>query len=333
MHINKKSLENFFLVFSLTLFLCVVIMPRAVSHFLVPDTKAETIQVYMKKTEELYQDILKDAEKGKTKNITDYSFTMLADSTFLQDSAFTEALLYNTPFLMKWTETTNSLFPGVTKMEFYGRSEGFTNQHIAEAEKKADEITAYINSRNCSSDRWEVTELLGYTREYAHYLMQDENFEENMTKKFAHEAWSCLISGEPVCDGYSRAVEMICEKLDVPCICVIMPGTAEKPGHQWNLIYLDGHWYHADFTNSHINWRSRVDFMKYMEKYPPDIAYTKYLEDSLAETFFYLEYEDENFFLVTNDVIRKHFSYDAESAALLIEAKYPELLEDYLKDL
>ena len=95
MHINKKSLENFFLVFSLTLFLCVVIMPRAVSHFLVPDTKAETIQIYMEKTEELYQDILKDAEKGKTKNITDYSFTMLADSTFLQDSAFTEALLYN----------------------------------------------------------------------------------------------------------------------------------------------------------------------------------------------------------------------------------------------
>ena len=53
MHINKKSLENFFLVFSLTLFLCVVIMPRAVSHFLVPDTKAETIQIYMEKTEEL----------------------------------------------------------------------------------------------------------------------------------------------------------------------------------------------------------------------------------------------------------------------------------------
>ena len=51
MHINKKSLENFFLVFSLTLFLCVVIMPRAVSPFLVPDTIADTFQIYMKKTE------------------------------------------------------------------------------------------------------------------------------------------------------------------------------------------------------------------------------------------------------------------------------------------
>ncbi len=243
---NKNSFDNFLLSFALVLFLCIVIVPRAVSHFLVPDTPAETIQVYIEKIDELYKDILKDAEKGKTKNITEYSFTMLTDSAFLQDPAFTDALLCNTPFLMNRTETTHPLFPGITKMDFCGRSKGFTNQHISEAEKKADEVTAYINSRNCSSERWEVTELLGYTRNNARYLTQDENFEENKTKKFAHEAWSCLISGEPVCDGYSRAVEMICEKLDVPCICVRMPGTAEKPGHRWNLIYLDGHWYHAD---------------------------------------------------------------------------------------
>ena len=330
---KHKPFDHYLLAFSLTLFLCVVIAPRAISYFLVPDTQAETIRVYMEKTDELYQDILKDAEKGKTKSITEYSFTMLANSTFLQTPAFDDAILCNTPFLMKTTETTHPLFPGISKVTFYGRSEGFTNQHIAETEKKADEITAHINRCNCSNDHWEVLELLRYTRDYAHYLTQDENFEENMTKKFAHEAWSCLISGEPVCDGYSRAVELICEKLDVPCICVRMPGTAEKAGHRWNLIYLDGHWYHADFTNSHINWPSRVNFIDYMEKYPPEIAYSKYLEDSLAETFFYLEYEDENYFLVTNDVIRKHFSYDAESAALLIEAKYPALLEDYLKDL
>ena len=56
----------------------------------------------------------------------------------------------------------------------------------------------------------------------------------------------------PVCEGYSRALKVICDTLGIPCI--LMSGFATTPSgslidHMWNYVQMeDGNWYALDPT-------------------------------------------------------------------------------------
>ena len=59
-----------------------------------------------------------------------------------------------------------------------------------------------------------------------------------------------------VCDGYSKAFQLLCQRAGIDCVCV--EGTAtefesrldgtEDDGHMWNCVKLGGDWYHVDVT-------------------------------------------------------------------------------------
>lgn len=57
----------------------------------------------------------------------------------------------------------------------------------------------------------------------------------------------------PVCDGYSRAFQVLCTALDIPCVLVdgYARSSAEHEGefHMWNSVRMpDGQWYGVDVT-------------------------------------------------------------------------------------
>ena len=73
------------------------------------------------------------------------------------------------------------------------------------------------------------------------------------------EAWECIsaLTGRagdrgPVCEGYSRAFMVLCQRLGIPC--VLADGMArsrvnETPGeHMWNYVLLEGDWYAVDVS-------------------------------------------------------------------------------------
>lgn len=55
---------------------------------------------------------------------------------------------------------------------------------------------------------------------------------------------------EIVCEGYSKAFKLLCDKADIPCI--VVPGninTANNTGHMWNYVMMeDDEWYGLDCT-------------------------------------------------------------------------------------
>lgn len=71
-----------------------------------------------------------------------------------------------------------------------------------------------------------------------------------------HESLSALEGsvGEsgPVCDGYSRAFKVLCDRLNIPCVLVSgqAKDSAEDPGtfHMWDAVQVDGQWYYVDVT-------------------------------------------------------------------------------------
>lgn len=55
----------------------------------------------------------------------------------------------------------------------------------------------------------------------------------------------------PVCEGYSRAFKILCDRLDIPCVTVngyAVNNVGEGGSHMWNAVYIDGAWYGVDVT-------------------------------------------------------------------------------------
>lgn len=61
----------------------------------------------------------------------------------------------------------------------------------------------------------------------------------------AHSIVGVFLDGQAVCEGYARALQLLLNQSGIPSMLVT--GTAEG-AHMWNLVRIDGQWYHADPT-------------------------------------------------------------------------------------
>ena len=59
-------------------------------------------------------------------------------------------------------------------------------------------------------------------------------------------AFGALIGSAARCSGFAEGFALLLEAADVPVR--IVTGTAAGDPHAWNLVRLDGHWYHTDCT-------------------------------------------------------------------------------------
>lgn len=61
-----------------------------------------------------------------------------------------------------------------------------------------------------------------------------------------NDAYGALVDKKAVCEGYSRAFQLLCNRLGIDCINIA--GTADGVAHAWNNVMLDGEWYEVDVT-------------------------------------------------------------------------------------
>ena len=59
-------------------------------------------------------------------------------------------------------------------------------------------------------------------------------------------AYGAIVGGSAVCEGYSKALQILLMKLNIPCY--VIRGDADGVKHMWNLVKVDGGWYHLDST-------------------------------------------------------------------------------------
>lgn len=59
-------------------------------------------------------------------------------------------------------------------------------------------------------------------------------------------AYGALVEGKAVCEGYARAFQYLLHQADIPSMLVF--GQAGGVNHAWNMVRIDGQWYHADIT-------------------------------------------------------------------------------------
>lgn len=82
------------------------------------------------------------------------------------------------------------------------------------------------------------------------YFIGFTKYEINV--RLNQNAASSVVVGRAQCSGFARGVKLLCDTLGVECM--VVTGTLQEPGkrpgpHAWNIVRIDGTYYHLDVTN------------------------------------------------------------------------------------
>ena len=87
---------------------------------------------------------------------------------------------------------------------------------------------------------------------------------DKLKKAYSHEIIGALGNGVAVCEGMAKAVKILCDELNVWCIIALSEANLDKGikyRHAWNVIRIDGQYYHLDVTFD--NTLSRDGIVRY----------------------------------------------------------------------
>lgn len=68
------------------------------------------------------------------------------------------------------------------------------------------------------------------------------------THHYAYTAYGALAQGKAVCEGYSRAMQLLLKKFNIPCTLVSGTSLENGENHMWNLVTINGKSYYLDAT-------------------------------------------------------------------------------------
>lgn len=71
-----------------------------------------------------------------------------------------------------------------------------------------------------------------------------DNYRANTIPDESRTAFGALVEGKAVCQGYAAAYQDLCHRVGLECVTV----DSTPMNHAWNLVKIDGVWYHVDVT-------------------------------------------------------------------------------------
>lgn len=130
-----------------------------------------------------------------------------------------------------------------------------------ETQAELDEINSRIDTiMSGVSTEWDDFEKLVYFHDT---VVTNCVYDENSTD--CYTAYGCLVDGRSVCEGYTKAMLMLCERADIGCIPVVGQGIEEDETlpHIWNKVLIDGEWYGMDLTWDDPVSQMGDDYLRY----------------------------------------------------------------------
>lgn len=131
---------------------------------------------------------------------------------------------------------------------YEGKEEiGFLQSAVYEAVEPADEADETTIAGKTTALAKQCLAEAG-SSEYARalwmhdWLIYNANYDSTYTYYYAD---GVLLHGTGVCNSYAHAYQMLLKAVGMNCL--LITGTAGGP-HAWNLVSIDGQWYHVDCT-------------------------------------------------------------------------------------
>ena len=106
----------------------------------------------------------------------------------------------------------------------------------AELERAVEEITSLVTATEPFEIELQLHDL----------LCQRVSYSDDKNDEMIYTAYGALVNGKAICEGYTRAMQLLLSKFGI--LSTTVSGVAENEGHMWNLVNIDGNWYHLDVT-------------------------------------------------------------------------------------
>lgn len=116
----------------------------------------------------------------------------------------------------------------------------YTKEEIEELNNKVDTIIKE-NIKSNMSTKDKIKAIHDYIINNTEYDTKKSDNIKDTTYK-SNTAYGVLIQGYGICSGYSDAMKLFLDKLN------IVNYKVSNDQHIWNVVLLDGNWYHLDLT-------------------------------------------------------------------------------------
>ena len=127
------------------------------------------------------------------------------------------------------------------------------NDKLIAAKKKFNIAVASVLKNLPSGNDFEREEYINnYIIDNCRY--DEEAAENDDVQGNENDAYGALVDGKAVCEGYSKAFQILCNKADIDCIQLM--GIVDSDNHVWNCVKIGGDWYQIDVT-----WDDVDDFI------------------------------------------------------------------------
>ena len=137
-----------------------------------------------------------------------------------------------------------------------------------------------------------------------------------------------LLNGSAVCQGYAETFQLFMDRLGINCKVVVGKELVNLVGHAWNMVELDGKWYHVDTT-----WDDPVPDQKGRVQY----KYFLITDEMLAEDHYWIkgnypacDSKDYLYYIYEDNMISSIEKYEEKFIELYIQGErtitilYPE---------
>lgn len=112
----------------------------------------------------------------------------------------------------------------------------------AERDKMREELNSVVNKIVADSEK--VESQFDKEKMFNDYICA--NTEYGGEKTLENTSYGCLVQGKALCEGYSRAFKLLCNKAGIECDLIV--GKADGEGHMWNSVNIDGKHSFVDVT-------------------------------------------------------------------------------------
>jgi hypothetical protein len=201
-----------------------------------------------------YYEALNNAQKAAYLRLLSgmAAFEEKIDIPVLSEQELTQVLTavsYDNPELFsyrqKWTHQTGGKSDYLIPV--YAASQRETELKITEMMLAAKKIADVANTlpSNFEKELYIHDEIAKLCQYETNAVEDVENY------PYAYTAFGALVEGKAVCEGYSRAFQLVLTMCGIKNHLVVGKGTNNEgitEGHMWNLVFIDGEKYNVDLT-------------------------------------------------------------------------------------
>ncbi len=208
--------------------------------------RLEFLQILRDKTY-YYFNSLNETEKEAY--ITMYSSFMAFDESFVLEidgetikTIFT-AVLYDNPHIF-WVDNDYQYVVNEMSVSFtpsYRNTPAEVQLISSQLNEKINDIVTYANTLKTDYEK----EL------YIHdYVCENTVYDEALSQTGGNSTYDSLLYGRAICEGYSRAVQILLDAVNIDNYLVVGDGEADgkTEPHMWNVVEIDNLNYYLDAT-------------------------------------------------------------------------------------